>query len=345
MKKTLIKGLSGQSSTISGAHLNMLHRYLPQKRLFIITDKNVYALFHSQFPISSVFVISPGEQSKSFATLNEIYLWLMEQGADRDSFIVGIGGGVVCDITGFIATTFMRGIPFGFVATSLLAQVDASVGGKNGINLNGFKNIIGTFSLPEFVICDTSLLPSLPAVEFANGMAEIIKHAILADAPQFSYLEKNHQKIKECEPKSMDYLVSQSIHIKSDIVQSDEKENGRRKLLNLGHTWGHAIEKTASLPHGQAVSIGLAFAARFSEHKGYLAKSQTQRIIDLLSLYELPVSHRTDPELILDALLYDKKKQNDHIHFIFIKDIGEPLIELIPISNIREYVKEHYSWR
>lgn len=345
MKTILIKGSSGQSKIITGAHINMLHEYLPQKRLFIITDKNVHSLFHAQFPISSVFIISPGEQSKSFATLNEIYLWLMQEGADRESFIVGIGGGVVCDITGFIATTFMRGISFGFVASSLLAQVDASVGGKNGINLNGYKNIVGTFSLPEFVICDISLLPFLPADEFANGMAEIIKHAILADAPQFSYLEKNHQQIRECEPKSMDYLVSQSIQIKSDIVQSDEKENGRRKLLNLGHTWGHAIEKAASLPHGQAVSIGLAFAARFSEHKGYLANKQVQRIIDLLSLYKLPVSHHANPENILEALLFDKKKQNDQIHFIFIKDIGEPLIEKIPINSIREYVTKHYIWK
>lgn len=143
----------------------------------------------------------------------------------------------------------------------------------------------------------------------------------------------------------MDYLVSQSIQIKSDIVQSDEKEYGRRKLLNLGHTWGHAIEKAASLPHGQAVSIGLAFAARFSEHKGYLAKRQAQRIIDLLSLYNLPVSHHTNPENILEALLYDKKKQNDQIHFIFIKDIGQPLIETIPINSIREYVTKHHIWK
>jgi len=337
METIIINGKTGSSKILIGESLRNLYFHLPKKKLFIITDEHVSILFSHMFMKAPVFAVKPGEASKSFTTLEQIYYWLLNEGADRDSFIVGIGGGVVCDIAGFVATTFMRGLPFGFVATSLLAQVDASVGGKNGVNLKGFKNIVGTFSQPEFVICDTSLLNQLADEEFANGMAEVIKHAILADAPQFEYLQANSEKVKACDLEALNYIVGQSVRIKAAIVQSDEQETGNRRLLNLGHTWGHAVEKVTGMPHGQAVSIGLAFAAKFSNFKGYITPSQRKSIENLLQTYDLPIECKANPKEVFQALLFDKKKENNHIHFVFIKNIGEAVVESTPISRISDY--------
>ena len=337
METITINGKTGSSKILIGESLRNLYFQLPQKKLFIITDHHVSILFSHMFVKAPVFVIKPGEASKNFATLEQIYYWLLHQGADRDCFIVGIGGGVVCDITGFVATTFMRGVPFGFVATSLLAQVDASVGGKNGVNLKGFKNIVGTFSQPEFVICDTSLLRQLPEDEFANGMAEVIKHAILADAPQFEYLQANPEKVKSCDAEALNYLVGQSVRIKAAIVEADEQETGNRRLLNLGHTWGHAVEKVTGMPHGQAVSIGLAFAAKFSNFKGYITPAQRKSIESLLQAYELPIECKASPKEVFQALIFDKKKENYHIHFVFINKIGEAIVKSTPIAQISDF--------
>ena len=174
-----------------GESIYNLYKYLPECETFIITDSNVKRSYSEFFPNQPVFVMPSGEISKSLQTAMDIYRWLLENDADRNSFIVGIGGGVVCDLVGFVASTFMRGVDFGFVATTLISQVDASVGGKNGVDLDGYKNIVGTFNQPKFVICDITMLKTLPHVEFVNGMAEVVKHALISDKSMFEYIEKN----------------------------------------------------------------------------------------------------------------------------------------------------------
>lgn len=326
-----------QSTIIVGECLNNLHKYLKGRNCFIITDKNVFDIYGDRFPECPVYVAGPGEKSKDLKVVAAISRWLLENGADRGAFITGIGGGVVCDLAGFVASTYMRGVSFGFVATTLLAQVDAAIGGKNGVNLDGYKNIIGTFNQPEFVICDVDLLLSLPEREYVNGMAEVIKHALIRDAAQFDHLEEYCDAILARDRYEMEFLVTHSAGIKASVVENDELEHGERRKLNLGHTWGHAVEKVAALPHGESVSVGLAFSAQLSVRKGLLEENQKKRILDLLASYELPVENNSDSAAIFEALVKDKKKEGGSIHFILMKGIGDVVIEQIDVKELKNF--------
>lgn len=337
MKQITIRGeLSGSDVFIAESIDNVLN-YCPKDRLYIITDCNVDRLYGLRFPVARKYVVASGEQSKNMAVMLDIYRWLLDSAADRESFILGIGGGVVCDIAGFAASTFMRGVKFGFVATTLLAQVDASIGGKNGIDLDGFKNIIGTFNQPEFVICDTSMLETLPAVELSCGYAEMIKHCLLASYNDLVFMEQNHNILNSCDIGTLTPLLARSVAIKAAIVNSDVKERGARKTLNLGHTWGHAVEKVTNLPHGQCVSIGLEFAARLSLKMEMITLSNYKWLVKLLQNYNLPVSCEEEPETVFEALTKDKKKNGDSIDFILLKGLGEVVIKNIELAVLKEF--------
>lgn len=320
-----------------GESIGNLAEHLPAGNVFAITDENLYRHYPECFKDMPVFVLKPGELSKTVASIEEACRWLMTQGAGRDAFILGVGGGVVCDIAGFVASVFMRGVDFGFVATSLLAQVDGSIGGKNGVNLDGYKNIIGTFNQPRFVICDTNMLHTLPAAEFRNGLAEVIKHALIADREMFDYLLNHHTDILKLKPEAVNYLVKRSVEIKATIVSADEREQGERRKLNLGHTWGHAVEKTDGIPHGQAVSIGMEFAAGLSVKKGLLAPDERDELIKLLRIFGLPTSTLTPAVNIFEALLKDKKKEKEHIHFVLMDGIGQVRVEPIGLSELQTF--------
>lgn len=339
MDRIEIEGLYGKSTVIIGETLENVGNYIPNSNVFIITDENVKAYHGEKFPKHPTYCVEPGEGSKSLEVAGELYRWLLEMDADRNSFILGIGGGVVCDLAGFVASTFMRGVDFGFVATSLLAQVDASVGGKNGVNLNGYKNIVGTFTQPKFVICDINLLSTLPQDEYLNGFAEIVKHTLIADAEIFNFIEQNIDELKTFNPTILDRLVTHSVKIKAAIVQSDEREKGERKKLNLGHTWGHAVEKETGLSHGKSVSIGLEFAARFSVAKGLLENRDYMRLMNILRDLELPICIKVNPTRIFETLTKDKKKTVDSIDFIFMKGIGEVVIEKITLKEIQNFIE------
>jgi 3-dehydroquinate synthase len=267
--------------------------------------------------------------------VKELYETLFSLEADRAAFILGIGGGIVCDLTGFVASTFMRGLRFGFVATTLLAQVDASVGGKNGVNLEGYKNLIGTFNQPEFVICDMQLLQTLPEAEVVNGMAEIVKHALIADAGLFAFLEDHADRALSLDPPVVERLVCDSVTIKSRVVNCDERESGGRRVLNLGHTIGHALEKVSGMTHGEAVSVGMVFAAALSVRKGRLAAAGYDRLIRLLRSLRLPCAAAADPGRVADAVLRDKKREADQIHFVLLEKIGKAVVEPIPIDELK----------
>lgn len=336
MKTYEIDGSTGHSTILIGEALTNLRKYLPEGKVVVITDENVWHYYGDIFPKVEVIRIGIGEPVKSMTTMKDIFTRLIELNADRSSFIVGIGGGVVCDITGFVASTYMRGIRFGYVATSLLAQVDASVGGKNGVNIGGYKNIIGTFNQPDFVLCDPAVLETLPKREILCGLAEIIKHALIRDADLFDFLEDNVEKILALDTAAIERLVIDSVDLKAAVVNQDEREEGLRKILNYGHTFGHAFEKILQVSHGEAVSAGMVIATDISVKKGYLPTFEAERAKRLIDRYNLPMRFSVDRKQVFDAMRKDKKKQNDIIHFILLRGIGSAVVDEMTLSELEE---------
>ncbi len=340
MKIVDIKGDTTLSTIRIGEKLANLKDYVPEGRAIIITDENVRRIYGGMFPPYEIIEIGTGERIKNMDTVQDIYRRLMDVEADRTCFMIGIGGGIVCDITGFAASTYMRGLRFGFVSTTLLSQVDASVGGKNGVNFRGYKNMVGLFNQPEFVICDLNLLKSLPEKEILCGLAEIVKHGAIADAGLFSYIENNRDRILKLEEDAMERLVYDSVAIKSSIVGRDEKEKGERKKLNFGHTFGHALEKATGIPHGDAVGLGMLVAARISIARGYLPKEDGKRLESLLKRLGLPIRLVIDREKVLDAIRKDKKRRGDSIDFVLLREIGRAEVERIPIMELEKAVSD-----
>ncbi len=338
METFQIQGITGDSSIYIDERLQNVNKYLPDSKTIIITDTNVKSHYLSEFPDFPVITIPTGESIKTLATVESIYRQLIDLACDRQTFILAIGGGIVCDIAGFVAATFQRGLRFGFVSTSLLSQVDASVGGKNGVNFDSYKNMVGVFMQPEFVICDINMLNTLPKQEVANGFAEIVKHALINDFSMFEYIEKNKAKAINLDHQVITKLVTDSIRIKSNVVQKDEKEAGERRKLNFGHTIGHAIEKIAQPGHGHAVALGIVAAAEFSCKKQYITEQDQSRIISLLSDLNLPVKHDFDVTEIVHALKADKKREGDFIYFVFLEQIGKSLIEKVSFAEIEDFL-------
>jgi 3-dehydroquinate synthase len=337
-----ISGQQGASAIHVGAHLSDIAAYLPDQPLVIITDHNIKAHYAHAFPEAPVICIGTGEKIKTLTTVAFILDQLMELGCDRSVFILGIGGGIVCDITGFVASVFMRGVAFGFVSTSLLSQVDASVGGKNGVNVSDYKNMAGVFNQPRFVICDPAMLTTLPAPEISNGLAEIVKHALIADTDMLTFLEKNQKKALSLDPEIIFHLISRCVAIKARVVQEDEKESGARRKLNFGHTLGHAIEKLDPSGHGKAVSRGMVAAARFSYDKKQLCVRDTDRIIRLLQGLGLPTDLNYAADKIDSAVKQDKKKQGDGLFFVFLEALGSARVEKIHFNEITAFIQENF---
>ncbi len=329
-----IHGRTGDSTILIGEGFEKLEEYINSKEAVIITDKNVRHFYSKDFPPYEVIEIGTGENIKNLDTVQAIYGKLVEIEADRSSFIVGIGGGIVCDIAGFVASTYLRGVRFGFVPTTLLSQVDAGVGGKNGVNFSGYKNMVGVFNQPEFVICDMNLLKSLPEREIRCGFAEIVKHAAIADADLFSYLEGHYRKALELDAEVLERLVYDSVLIKSSIVGRDERDRGERKKLNFGHTFGHAIEKSTGLSHGEAVSLGMVIASGLSARRGLLLEKDRQRVEALLKKLQLQTRVRVDEKGVLDALRRDKKRKGEGISFVLLHGIGNAVVEGIPMGEL-----------
>ncbi len=292
----------------------------------IITDSNVRAIYGKHFSEFNVIELKPVEGSKSLNTIENIYQQLLEYKIDRHGLIIGIGGGVVCDISGFVASTYLRGLRFGFVASTLLAQVDAAIGGKNGVNFLNYKNIIGTITQPEFVICDSRMLDTLPIQEYRCGLAEIVKTALAGNKDLFTLLELNIDSINNKDNSILNKIILEAIKFKVSIIEQDEKDKGIRQILNLGHTFAHAIESNTGMSHGETVSIGLCKSAEISVKMGFLNNSVYGRIKSLLNKFNLPIETKLSFEEMLPAMMKDKKRDDDKINIILIKDIGEPII-------------------
>ena len=338
MKNLEISGTTGKSTLLVGEKLENLSTYLPMSRTVIITDATVRHLYEDRFPKGKIIEIGMGEEKKTLETVQHIFSELVSMEADRSVFVVGIGGGIVCDVAGFAASTYLRGVRFGFAATTLLAQVDASVGGKNGVNFSGYKNMVGVFNQPEFVICDPDVLRTLSDQDRGCGLGEVVKHAAIADERLLDYLEENVDEILKLSPQAVHKMVYDSVVIKSGIVNRDEKEGGERRKLNFGHTFGHGVEKVHKLPHGEAVSIGMMVAANLSAQKGYLKNADVTRLENLLTALKLPTRMAIDESKVMEALRHDKKRENDTVHFVLLRGLGGAVVEPIPLSDLARVI-------
>ncbi|SMP53085.1 bifunctional shikimate kinase/3-dehydroquinate synthase AroKB [Noviherbaspirillum suwonense] len=279
-------------------------------------------------------VLPDGEEEKTWENLQRIYDGLLRDQCDRKTTVIALGGGVVGDMAGFAAATYMRGVPFVQVPTTLLAQVDSSVGGKTGINHPLGKNMIGAFYQPRAVVADTATLATLPPRELSAGLAEVIKHGAIIDAPFFDWIEANIGRLMARDPEALAYAIRRSCEIKADVVRQDEREGGLRAILNFGHTFGHAIESGMGYGqwlHGEAVGCGMVMAADLSQRLGLIDAAERERVAALVRAAGLPdVAPDLGAERWLELMQVDKKNEGGQIRFILLKPLGAPLITTVP---------------
>lgn len=303
----------------------------------LITDEHIFNAHTKRFKNWNTIVLKPGEAYKVQTTVDAIIEQLIEMGADRKTTLVGVGGGVITDITGYVASVYMRGIKFGFIPTSILAMVDASIGGKNGIDVGVYKNMVGVIRQPSFILHDMVFVNSLPETEWQNGFAEIIKHACIKDVKMFEALEANTLRNYQTKKILLCKLVQQNALLKTKVVQKDEFEKADRKLLNFGHTLGHAIENIYELSHGQAISIGMTYACHISEQlTGF---KQTERLTALLNKYGLPTYAKFDKVKAFDILQKDKKKTKSEISYVLLQKIGKGVVKNISMADLKTIIE------
>ena len=339
LEKITINTPFSKSDILIGEEWTNFVKYVPHKNAIIITDDNILKHYGKQFSGFPVLSITPGEKSKCLDVVNELAGKLLNLGLDRNGFIIGIGGGVVCDIAGFLASVYMRGVGFGFVSTSLLSQVDASVGGKNGVNVGSVKNIIGNFRQPEFVICDPAMLKTLPDDEYLSGLAELLKIGFICDEVLIGEIEHNIKSILERDSLLLTKLIISSVRIKASVVSEDEKETGIRMLLNFGHTFGHAIEAQTGLKHGFAIAAGMVIAADISVELGILQQADRERLFNLLGSLNLQVNYDITYEQIKEFISQDKKKSGESVNFVLLEKTGKAFVKSIAIQDLSDYYK------
>lgn len=322
------------STLYVGRAAELLDRVVPDGRVVVITDANIDRLYPDLVHRYEYIIIGQGEGVKSLQTVEKVYRELMAMGADRSTFILGIGGGIVTDIAGFVAATYMRGVDFGFVSTTLLGQVDASIGGKNGVNVADYKNMVGTFRQPRFVISDVSMLETLPERQLRAGMAEVVKSALVGDADLFNYMEQAAGE------KQYEEIVLRAVAVKAHIVAQDECEGGIRRLLNLGHTLGHALEKcTREVNHGEAVAIGMSQIAHASVRCGMLAEDDARRIDTLLESLGFCLTPPVSMTDVLREVKYDKKKSDNMLKVVMPVRIGECVVREMTFDEFGQLFK------
>lgn len=325
----------------------------PADQCILITDSNVNRLYgktveerlRQEALPAKIIEIPAGESSKSIGMVMDVATQLLELKASRKCLLIALGGGVVGDLAGFVASIYKRSVPYVQIATTLVAQVDSSVGGKTGIDLQQGKNLLGTFYQPRAVFIDLSFLKTLTDRDFKNGMAEIIKYGIISDEEMFDLLEAERAGIVERQSTLMKELVVRSCKTKARIVERDEKEGDLRRILNFGHTLGHALEAASDfrLSHGEAVAIGTVGASMISQKLGFLDEASHGRIVRLVKEYGLPteIPRGFDADDLLDFMASDKKVVGRKIYFVLIKKIGTPFVTAdVPTSTIKEVIEE-----
>lgn len=339
MEKIIINTVSQSSEIFVGEKWTNVIHYLPGKDVVIVTDENVYQIFKEDFPDFPVLSIVPGEVSKRLEVIEYLAQRLLDLGIDRSGFVLAIGGGVVCDVAGFLASIYMRGVRFGFVSSTLLSQVDASVGGKNAVNLGSVKNTLGNFRQPQFVICDPAMLKTLPEEEYLSGLAELIKNGIIMDETLVKEIERNSISILNLNSDILTSLISRSVELKASVVRRDEKESDKRMILNFGHTFGHVIETQANQKHGFAVASGIIIAADISVKEGLLSGDERARIFNLLNRYNLIRKYKISSDQFEKLIVQDKKKRGDIISFVLLQSIGRAIVRKYTVKQLIKLYK------
>jgi 3-dehydroquinate synthase len=332
---------------------DLLAQLPKSKSVLVVTDENVDAICGGAF-LSGLaqaqiqaqkLVLPAGEQHKGVATVERIWTELLAMRAGRDALLIALGGGVIGDMTGFAAACYMRGVRFVQVPTTLLSQVDSSVGGKTGVNHVLGKNMIGAFHQPAAVLADTSVLASLPARDFASGLAEVIKYGPIADAEFFDWLEANMDALRARDRAALTHAIARSCQIKADVVAKDEQEAGLREILNFGHTFGHAIETLTNYTewtHGEAVAMGMVLAADLSTRLGHMSAQDARRIQLLIERAQLPVkTPRLDVGAFVEAMRHDKKARNGQIRFVVLNRLGSAQTQLADDATVRSVIQNH----
>ncbi len=325
---------------IFDGHFENLLEIFPKEKLVVVTDENVFALHEARFEGMQVIRTKAGEAFKQQAAVDEIINQLLALQADKQTILVGVGGGVVTDMAGYAASIYKRGIKLVLVPTSILSMVDAAVGGKNGVDVGAYKNMVGTVYQPDVLLFDYRLLKTLPQEEWVNGFAEIIKHASIKDLALFQFLQSKTIADFKADPALLAELIEKNVAIKTAVVLKDEFETGDRKLLNFGHTIGHAIENMHQLPHGHAVSIGMVAAATLSVELLNFPVEEKEKLVLLLKQYELPVSIDYDKAKIWELLVLDKKRSNDSMAFILLNSIGDSVVQPIPLAQLKTLIEQ-----
>jgi len=334
MQKKTFSFSASKTNCYFDASFAQIGELVEKDRSIFITDQHIYDNHRKHFKGVRFIQIPAGETFKVQSTIDQIIDQLISFGADRKTTLIGVGGGVITDITGYVASVFMRGVPFGFVPTSILGMVDASIGGKNGIDVGNYKNMVGVIRQPGFLFYDVSLLNSLPAEEWVNGFAEVIKHAAIKDASLFRELENKSITYYRKDKKALTELIRKNVVIKSTIVQKDEFEGNERRLLNFGHTLGHAVENVYHLPHGHAISIGIKGACLISEQMTNF--KETARVTNLLQQYGLPIDIPVDFGKVIEIMRMDKKKLRDTMHYVVLEKLGKAIIKPIPMAQLEK---------
>jgi 3-dehydroquinate synthase len=336
------------SDVLSRAGLWLKEKGFAEGKAVVITDTTVNDLYGETVKRSldaagynaTVLEVPPGEERKTLETAGRLYKRLAEAYAERSTPVVALGGGMIGDLAGFVAATYMRGVPLVQIPTTLLAQVDSSIGGKTAVDHGRYKNMVGAFYQPGLVIADVDTLKTLPPEEFSNGMAEVIKHGAIRNKAFFHFLEEKMGLARALEPKVLEVLVAENARIKAEVVEKDERESGLREILNYGHTIGHALETVSGfeLKHGQGVALGMVAAARIADRIGMLDINEAHRLRELIQQAGLPVEMPDYPvEAVLAAMKHDKKVQQDRIRFVLLKVIGEAHVtDKVPPEVIEE---------
>jgi 3-dehydroquinate synthase len=336
MTKKKIDYTNASTTFYFDASLEYVEKITSKESTIVLTDENIFAKNKKRFKGWKTIVIKAGEQHKNQATVDDVIGQMISLGADRKTMLIGVGGGVITDMAGYIAGVYMRGIPFGFVPTSILAMVDACIGGKNGVDVGVYKNMVGLIRQPSFLLYDYSLLKSLPKQEWVNGFAEIIKHAAIKDAAMFKLLEQHKLSDFQKDTLLLNKLVQRNAMLKSKVVQGDEFEKGERKLLNYGHTLGHAIENDNQLPHGFAVTIGMVAAAHISEQ--YTGFNATERLVSVIKKYGLPTYLQFNMDKALQNMMADKKRFKNEVHYVLLERIGKAIVQPLTIEEVKAAV-------
>jgi len=329
---------------------------LPSARALLVSDETVYSLYGDRvlkaleaekWQVGSCQV-QPGEQVKTMASASRLYDAAVDAELDRNSPIIALGGGVIGDLAGFVASTYLRGVPLVMIPTSLLAQVDSSVGGKVAVNHPRGKNLIGSIYPPRLVIIDPDVLETLPRRELYAGLAEVIKYGIIENEDFFYWLEKNINKLLSGDRVSLEKAIAESVRAKARVVQADEYENDYRRVLNFGHTIGHALEAATNYSyylHGEAVLVGMAAAVKLARHKGLIENVDAERIITLLIKMDLKKAPADlTSEMVIDKLRQDKKRRQSDLIFILPAGIGKTVVE--PVNDpkmLKEVVGQYLN--